>query len=77
MKVFISKLIRKIRDYLAKIVKNTGRRRFIELYLPFSAAVWVNVNKFDSLKVPRITGSIRSIFSKPPYYRENPVIRSR
>ena len=67
----------KIRNYLAKIVKNTGRRRFIGSYLPFSAAVWVNINKFGSLKVPCIMGSIRSIFSKPLYYGGNPVIRRR
>ena len=59
------------------MVKNTGRRRFIGSYLPFSAAVWVDINKFGSLKVPRITGSIRSIFSKPLYYGGNPVIRRR
>ena len=45
----------KIRDYLAKIVKNTGGWTSIGSYLPFSAAVWVNINKFGSLKVPRIS----------------------
>ena len=50
-------------------MKNTGRRRFIELYLPFSAAVWVNINKFGSFTVP----ILRIIFSKPLYYRRNTV----
>ena len=67
----------KIRDYLAKIVKNTGRGRYIEIYFPFSAVIWVNINKFGSLKDPRITGSIWKIFSKSPYYEGNPVIQRR
>ena len=49
---------------------------------PYSSAVQLmNVNRisfrFSLEKSPRNIESIRSIFPKPPYYRENPVIWSR